>query len=154
MPGKPVAAPAVRNPHPINAARKAPGSERAGVARNPNAAAETRNVPPHQNAGRPAPPEASTRTETRAHPPAGASRIPPHVIARTPPPPPIVPFDQRRPAMVEHPGRPLEPPQIDDLRAGRPVGPMRDHEFPSHAVPVLREAPRPALPARPRPPHP
>jgi hypothetical protein len=153
MPGKPVPAPAVRNPHPINAARKASGSERAGVARNPNAAAETRNVPPHQNAGQPAPPEASTRIERRAHPPAGASRIPPHVIARTPPPPPIVPFDQRRPAMVEHPGRPLEPPQIDDLRAGRPVGPMRDQEFPSHPVPVLREAPRSALPARPRPPH-
>lgn len=151
MPGKPVPAPPIRNPHPISAARQAPGSERAGVARNPNAAAETRNVPPHQNTGRPAPPEASTRTAPPAHPPAGAPRISPHVIARIPPPPPIVPFDQRRPAMVEHPGRPLEPSQVDNLRAGRPVGPMRDQEFPPHLMPVLREAPR--LPARPRPPH-
>jgi hypothetical protein len=121
MPGKPVPAPPVRNPHPLAAARAA---------------------------GPPAPPESSTRIEPHARPPVGEPRLPPHVIARTPPPPPVVPFEQRRPAMVEHPGRPLEPPQVDDLRAGRPVGPMRDREFPPHAAPVLREAP-----AQTRPPH-
>jgi hypothetical protein len=150
IPGKPVHPPPVRNPNPVAAARVTRGVGR-GVA--PSAPPEARNVPPHENAGRPAPPEASKRTEPRTRPPVSAPRIPPHVIARTPPPPPVVPFEQRRPAMVEHPGRPLEPPQVDDLRAGRPVGPMRDREFPPHAAPVLREAPAQTPRERPRPPH-
>jgi hypothetical protein len=61
-----------------------------------------------------------------------------------------VPFAQRRGAMVEHPGRPLEPAQIDNLRIIRPVGPMRDREFPPHAGPVIRERAAPPMrPARP-----
>jgi hypothetical protein len=134
MPGKPVPTPPVRNPHPVVAARAGPGAERPGSARA-------------------ASPESSSRAEPRARPPVSPPRIPPHVIARTPPPPPTVPFEQRRPPMLEHPGRPLEPPQVDDLRAGRPVGPMHDHEFPPHAVPVPREVPRQEPPERPKPPH-
>jgi hypothetical protein len=41
--------------------------------------------------------------------------------------------------MDGHPGRPFEPRQVDDLRIGRPVSPMRDHEFPPHPVPAPRE---------------
>jgi hypothetical protein len=150
MPGKPVPAPPVRNPHPL-AARAALGADRTGTLRSTHP--ESRNAPPRENASPPVPPESSTRTEPREPATVGPPRLPPHVVARTPPPPPVVPFEQRRPAMLEHPGRPLEPPQVDDLRAGRPVGPMRDHEFPPHAATVLREAPKPEFPGRPRPPH-
>jgi hypothetical protein len=146
MPGKPVSAPRVRNPRPV-ASRAAPGPERAGGPR--AVTPETRTAPPRANASRSNPPESNTRAESRQPPSRSTPVIPPHVIARTPPPPPVVPFAQRRQAMVEDPGRPLEPPQIANLRAGRPVGPMRDHEFPPH--PVL--LPREAIPARPRPPH-
>jgi hypothetical protein len=54
------------------------------------------------------------------------------LIARTPPPPPSPSFEQRRPAMEQHPGRPLEPQQVQNLRQGQPAGPMRDHEVPPH----------------------
>jgi hypothetical protein len=46
--------------------------------------------------------------------------------------------------MNEHPGRPLEPRQLENLRSARPAGPMLDREFPQHVMPVPRA--RPALP--------
>ena len=55
------------------------------------------------------------------------------LVTRNQPPPPPPSFEQRRPAMEEHPGRPLEPQQVENIRAGRPAGPMRDQEFPPHA---------------------
>jgi hypothetical protein len=66
---------------------------------------------------------------------------PPALITRAAPPPQRVPFtDQQRP-MSEHPGRPLEPLQLENLRAGRAAGPMLDREFPPHvAVPRARPA--------------
>jgi hypothetical protein len=87
----------------------------------------------------------------RAGEPVGAHpRVaPPRLITRSAPPAPRVPFVQERPVLAEHPGRPLEPQQIENLRAGRPPGEMRDHEFPSHPVPVVRErvaAPAPVAP--------
>jgi hypothetical protein len=42
--------------------------------------------------------------------------------------------------MLEHPGRPLEPYQLGNLRAGRPAGPMLDREFPEHGFPIGRAA--------------
>lgn len=48
----------------------------------------------------------------------------------------------RQPAMEEHPGRPLEPQQLQNLREGRPAGPMRDREFPAHPAPAQRAAPQ------------
>src|SRR5438270_480635 len=53
------------------------------------------------------------------------------------------------PRCPESPGRPLEPPQLEDLRVGRAVGPMHDREFPPHVAPVIPERPVP-VPARPR----
>jgi len=70
----------------------------------------------------------------------------PRLITRNAPPPPRVPFVQERPALAEHPGRPLEPQQVENLRYGRPPGEMRDREFPPHPMPVVRE--RAAPPAR------
>jgi len=55
-----------------------------------------------------------------------------HFVTRTPPPPRDVPFSAKEPALAQHPGRPLEPQQTQNLRAGRPAGPMQDKEFPPH----------------------
>ena len=104
-----------------------------------------RPVTPVPNAGRTVPVEPGVRTAPRVAgvPPVTAPRL----ITRTAPPPPVVPFVDRRQAMVEHPGRPLEPVQIANLRAGRPAGPIVDKEFPPHVVPVVRERiPPPRLP--------
>jgi len=79
--------------------------------------AMTRTAPPERpEAGRPAPP-------------------PPGFVTRQPLPPPTPPLAVRQPAMQEHPGRPLEPRQLQNLREGRPAGPMRDREFPPHSSP-------------------
>ena len=67
----------------------------------------------------------------------------PRVITRTPPPPPRVPFPEREKAMSEHPGRPLEPQQRQNLRQGKPPGPMRDPEIPPHSERTARPAPSP-----------
>lgn len=79
------------------------------------------------------------RTQPAAPPPTA-----PQVVTKTPPPPPAVPFSQRQPAMQEHPGRPLEPQQIENLRQGKPAGPQRDREVLPHAAPPPKENAKPA----------
>lgn len=74
--------------------------------------------------------------------PARPSR--PAIVARRPPPPDPVPLQTREQAMPSHPGRPLEPQQVDNLRAGRPAGPMRDQEMPPHAARGSHEQASPA----------
>jgi hypothetical protein len=83
----------------------------------------------------------------------GPPRNPPRLITRSPLPPPSVPFSVRQRALEAHPGRPLEPQQEQNLRAGKPAGPMQDREFPphpvqpapaAHAEPAPRPAPAPA----------
>lgn len=54
------------------------------------------------------------------------------LVTNTPPPPPKPSFDQRKDAMQDHPGRPLEPQQIQNLRQGQPAGPMHDQEVHGH----------------------
>src|SRR5487761_44561 len=70
----------------------------------------------------------------------------PALVTRTPPPQRHVPFVQQQPALQQHPGRPLEPRQIQNIRAGKPAGPVRDREFPPHPIA------KPAPPKRPAPP--
>ena len=67
----------------------------------------------------------------------------PRLLTRTPPPPERVPFAVQRPAMILHPGRPLEPQQLQNLRMGRGAGPMLDREFPPHVAAVSRVQPTP-----------
>jgi hypothetical protein len=111
---------------------------------------KTKNTPPTGNAERTVPPPPNGRTQSPSREPSSPPRaIPPRLITTTAPLPPTVPFEQRRPAMSEHPGRPLEPSQLEDLGVGRPVCPMHDREFPPHVAPVIPERPAPA-PARPR----
>jgi len=85
---------------------------------------------------RPAPPAASKNETRQWHtfsgpPPA----TPPRVITRSAEPPRDVPFTAHEPAMRQHPGRPLEPQQEENIRQGRPAGPMHDTEVPAHAAP-------------------
>ncbi|MGH9451220.1 MAG: DUF6600 domain-containing protein [Terriglobia bacterium] len=68
----------------------------------------------------------------------------PQLIRRTPPPPGRLPFTVRQQAMQSHPGRPLEPQQIRNLRGGKPAGPSRDREYLPHAQPSSRPRAQPA----------
>jgi hypothetical protein len=56
----------------------------------------------------------------------------PHVFTRNAPAPANAPFAARQDAYSSHPGRPLEPQQMNNLRAGKPAGPMQDKEAIPH----------------------
>jgi hypothetical protein len=56
----------------------------------------------------------------------------PHVFTRNAPAPTNAPYAARQDAYSSHPGRPLEPQQMNNLRAGKPAGPMKDKETPAH----------------------
>ena len=148
LPGKPVPAPPV-------AARVVPARAPTSTAaarrdvRPPPAVAERKLSPPENN--RRAPPHPTEPTRPPAHIIAPPRETLPPLVTRSAPPTPHVPFSERRPLMSEHPGRPLEPHQLENLRAGRPPGPMADHEFPPHVVPVPRERAIP-MPPPPQPP--
>lgn len=106
--------------------------------------------PPHENP----PPVATNRPapESQARPPQSRptslpSTTRPPLVARTPPPQPNLTYEQKAPAMAEHPGRPLEPQQKSNIYAGKPAGPMRDQEFPPHAAPVRPQSAPHSAPA-------
>jgi hypothetical protein len=85
----------------------------------------------------------------------GPPRTPPRLITKSAPPPANVPFSAQQEAMQAHPGRPLEPQQQENLRAGKPAGPMRDREVPAHPAPAPqaeRSQPAPRSESRPAPP--
>jgi hypothetical protein len=123
LPGRPTGTPPVRARAPVAAFRS--------VAANRPAP----NMPSTVRPGTPAPNNRPQPMPNRMppHTPPAAS---PGLFNRSVPPPPEVPFTTQRHAMLEHPGRPLEPQQLEDLRARRPVGPMLDREFPPHSAPV------------------
>jgi len=98
----------------------------------------TKNAPPQKSApsgARPSKPQPTAQqpSTTAKHSPGGPASTPPQLITKSTPPSRNVPFEQRQPAMSAHPGRPLEPQQAENLRAGRPAGPAHDREFPPHA---------------------
>jgi hypothetical protein len=85
-----------------------------------------------------------------------ASASPRPLIARNAAPPPRPNAAERQSAMQAHPGRPLEPRQTDNLRAGRPAGAPHDHEVPNHraagpAAPQVQPPRSPAQPSHPAP---
>ncbi len=57
------------------------------------------------------------------------------LVTRTPPPPQNPSYAQRQGASQDHPGRPLEPQQVNNIRNGQPAGQMHDREVPSHNEP-------------------
>ncbi|HEY6271325.1 MAG TPA: DUF6600 domain-containing protein [Terriglobales bacterium] len=64
------------------------------------------------------------------------------LVVNTPPPPQNPSFSQRQPALQEHPGRALEPQQVDNLRHGQPAGQMQDREVPAHQPPPPKSTPQ------------
>jgi hypothetical protein len=85
---------------------------------------------------RPSQPPPPTRAAAPERGEAGRpAPTPPSFVTRRPLPPSPPPLSARQKAMEEHPGRPLEPQQLQNLREGRPAGPMRDQEFPPHSSP-------------------
>ncbi len=135
------------NPPPVRSARivapPAHGEQPTPFASRPSAQRPAGNAQSLRTAPEPSP-RVTTPSE-RASPPSVER---PPFVTRTPPPHYNVPFTEREPALAEHPGRPLEPKQRQNLFAGRPAGPMLDREFPPHppgwkSVPP----PRPAAPA-------
>jgi hypothetical protein len=56
----------------------------------------------------------------------------PHTFTRNAPAPANAPYAARQDAYSSHPGRPLEPQQMNNLRAGKPAGPMQDKETIPH----------------------
>ena len=90
-------------------------------------------TPPSAAPARPVPPPREAPIEPRVQRP---------IITRNAPPTPRLPISARIPAMQSHPGRPLEPQQIQNMRGGRPAGPPRDIEVPSHPAPAPPAPPR------------
>jgi hypothetical protein len=151
LPGRPVSAPPVRHPTVVTTARnaRAPRPQPApGEARTPPPLV-TRNRPPVESGG--PPPSRAPVSRAPARPAVPPTAPHPELFTRVPPPPPPVPYAERRPLMMEHPGRPIEPQQLDNLRLERPPGPMRDEEFPHHVAPVVPERPVPVPAPAPRP---
>jgi hypothetical protein len=54
------------------------------------------------------------------------------MFTRNAPAPTNAPYAARQDAYSSHPGRPLEPQQMNNLRAGKPAGPMQDKEAIPH----------------------
>jgi hypothetical protein len=71
------------------------------------------------------------------------------LVTKNPPPQQNPSFAQRQPAMQEHPGRPLEPQQMDNLRRGQPAGQMRDRETPEHHEAAPPQRPQPQQQSKP-----
>jgi hypothetical protein len=136
--GKPVPAPPVRTERLAAANRSAASPGRPAPGTRQPASLVTKNAPPTGNT-KPSPRPPAERAESFSRS-AGSTEFRPFITRSRPPAPPV-PFALRRPAMLEHPGRPLEPPQVENLREGRPVVPMRDREFPPHPFPVLPQRP-------------
>jgi len=57
----------------------------------------------------------------------------PRFITKNPTPNNSVDFSKREPALAAHPGRPLEPQQMENLKKGQSAGPMKDKEVFTHA---------------------
>jgi len=146
------AAPAPRNvepSHTVEAPRpNEPSPEKPNEPRTPPVTAKPAPETPRENppvaTNRPAPytPPAAVNRPPGAPPPAR-----PPLVSRTPAPQEKLPYEQKAPAMAQHPGRPLEPQQRANIYAGKPAGPMQDQEFPphgaAHAAPAPHSAPAP-----------
>lgn len=137
-PNRPAPPPITRTtPAPSRQIETPPPARQAEVQPNrPTPPPVTRSLPPARG-------QASTQ---RTPAPFSNAPAPRPLITRTSPPPPRIPFSARQPALEQHPGRPLEPQQRQNIRAGRPAGPMQDREILPHAQPAPRPAPRSAAP--------
>jgi hypothetical protein len=132
--------------HPVAAPKGAPPSTFAGATRSAQPGTTARSSMPisrsqPSNAG-----TAPASSVAHTTPAPTTSRAP--YVTKSQPPPQKPSFDSRQQAMSAHPGRPLEPQQLDNLRSGKPAGPSQDRELAPHGG-QTRPAPRPAPPQSP-----
>lgn len=66
------------------------------------------------------------------------------LVTRSQPPPSQPTFEEKQKAMETHPGRPLEPQQVENMRQGHPAGPPQDREWPSHVEQQPHQEVRPS----------
>lgn len=132
-------------PHPeTNPTARALGGGRPapippGLATRATIPATGQRLPPTPRPSQPyQPPVAARNAPAGGGMPGGPPPTRARLITRSPVPPPNVPFSAQQQAMQAHPGRPLEPQQEENLRAGKPAGPMRDREVPPHPAPTPR----------------
>ncbi|MEO8727018.1 MAG: DUF6600 domain-containing protein [Acidobacteriaceae bacterium] len=126
-------------PAPVRTEAPPPNAEPATRNKNappPPTATASQERPNAPRPNQPPPPQPSRNTER------------PQFVTRTPPPAPKPSFQARQPALEQHPGRPLEPQQEQNLRQGRPAGPMQDTERVPHS-PAFQPAPPPPPASRP-----
>jgi hypothetical protein len=161
--GNPPAHPPVPAQRPA-IVQQAPGRGREPSTTARNVEPNARTLPPHPETNTAEAPRSGVLPPTERanqisapHPlgnPAPVSRGVPApirqpLVSKYPAPAPTMSFAQRAPVMAVHPGRPLEPQQIQNMYARRPPGPMIDHEFPPHAAPLVHAAPAAASHAAP-----
>jgi hypothetical protein len=85
--------------------------------------------------GTPAAPRISEPAPGEAARTGGPPNTPfPPMFTRNAPAPTNAPFAARQEAYSSHPGRPLEPQQMNNVRAGKPAGAMQDKEVIPHAA--------------------
>ncbi len=114
-------------PPPVRAGRFAPAQHAAIGAATPREVTRA-GGPPSTPFSRP-----STPASGPASRPGGPPSTPfPHVYSRNTPAATNAPFSARQDAYASHPGRPLEPQQMNNLRSGKPAGPMKDKESIPH----------------------
>ena len=140
-------APAPRNVEPTRGGEPQHANEpAANETRTPPVTARPAPEAPREN------PPAAANNRASVTSPATVNRAPsappqthPPLVSRTAPPQEKLPYQQKAPAMQDHPGRPLEPQQRANIYAGKPAGPMQDQEFPphgaGHAAPAPHSAP-------------
>jgi hypothetical protein len=134
------APPSGQNPPPAEANRNGagnnPGRENNNGSSNNNPNnADREKTPPPQNAA-----------EQHNGPPQNQRPL----VTKTPPPQQNPSFAQKQGAMQEHPGRPLEPQQVDNIRRGQPAGQQQDREVPPHPAAQPQSKPKPSSPPPPK----
>jgi hypothetical protein len=125
-----------QNPPPGEANRNGAGNNpgRENNNGNPNNA-DRGKIPPPQNAA-----------EQHNGPPQNQRPL----VTKTPPPQQNPSFAQKQGAMQEHPGRPLEPQQVDNIRRGQPAGQQQDREVPPHPAAQPQAKSKPSSPPPPK----
>ena len=131
--------PSGQNPPPADANRNNFGRG------NPNSNADNGNNNREGQGGRP-------QNANGSQNPGGQQNGPPQdrhaLVTKNPPPQQNPSFSQKQGAMEEHPGRPLEPQQVDNIRRGQPAGQQQDREVPAHhdAAPQQQPKSKPSNP--------
>ena len=131
---------------PGNASEVNRGGPPPATAHNTSPPSNTATAPPPRNepgnsAAIPHPPSNPPEVN-RGGPPANR----PPLVSKYPPPQEKLPYEAKAPAMEQHPGRPLEPQQKQNLHEGKPAGPMVDREVPQHSAPAVHAPPAHAAP--------